>query len=129
MKTLGATRWQVMGWLTGEAMLLGVAGALVGSALGTGLALLLLGETGLALCLEPRLFDLGVRGAVTRYVARYRSTHEHDTASRLASTALTAFAAAGLLAIAVSAGLALVIGRSRVFRPRRRSRAPAARTA
>ena len=61
MKTLGATRWQVMGWLTGEAMLLGVAGALAGCALGTGLALLLLAlmERFLGISLPPLHFAPG----------------------------------------------------------------------
>jgi O-antigen/teichoic acid export membrane protein len=58
------------------------------------------------------LLDLGVRGAVTRYVARFRSAQDHGSASRLASTALTTFAAAGILAVALSGGLALLVDRA-----------------
>jgi len=46
--------------------------------------------------------DLGVRGAVTRYVARFHSNADHEQASRIASTALTLFALAGLTAVLVS---------------------------
>src|SRR5437870_2424255 len=38
------------------------------------------------------LLDLGVRGAVTRYVARFHAAREHDSANRVASTALAVFA-------------------------------------
>ena len=43
LKTLGATRRQVLRLLLGEALLLGMTGTLLGCALGTGLSLLLLG--------------------------------------------------------------------------------------
>lgn len=52
------------------------------------------------------LLDMGVRGAVTRYVASFHSTHSHDEASRITSSALAIFLAAGLLAILISVTLA-----------------------
>jgi len=52
------------------------------------------------------LLDMGVRGAVTRYVARYHAQGKHDEAGRTASTAIVLFAVGGLLAISVSAALA-----------------------
>jgi O-antigen/teichoic acid export membrane protein len=58
------------------------------------------------------LLDLGVRGAVTRYVARFHSAGDHEHAGRVASTALAAFAAAGLAAVGASAVLALVVNRA-----------------
>lgn len=57
--------------------------------------------------------DLGVRGAVTRYVARLRSAGDHASAGRIASAAFTAFTLAGAVAIVVSSvGAALA---ARVF--------------
>src|SRR5581483_3863764 len=50
--------------------------------------------------------DLGVRGAVTRYVARFRSAADHAAAGRIASAAFTAFTGAGGVAIVVSSLLA-----------------------
>jgi len=55
------------------------------------------------------LLDLGVRGAVTRYVARYHATGDHTAAGRLASTALTIFVGAAALVIAVSTGLSFIV--------------------
>ena len=52
------------------------------------------------------LLDLGVRGAVTRYVARYHGSGTHEAAARLTSTALTALAGAGVIAVALAVGLA-----------------------
>jgi O-antigen/teichoic acid export membrane protein len=43
------------------------------------------------------LLDLGVRGAVTRYVARFHRVGQHESAGRLASTALAVFSVAGAL--------------------------------
>ena len=37
------------------------------------------------------LFDLGTRGAVTRYVATYHAARHHEKARRIASTALVLF--------------------------------------
>jgi putative ABC transport system permease protein len=57
LKTLGATRGQVLRLLLDEALLLGLAGTAAGCALGTGLAFLLLGAMGrfLGVCLAgPR---------------------------------------------------------------------------
>ncbi len=54
------------------------------------------------------LLDLGVRGAVTRYVARYHAQGDYDEANRIASSALTIFAGGGLLAFLLSIGLAVL---------------------
>jgi len=54
------------------------------------------------------LLDLGVRGAITRYVARYAAARDDSEASRTASAAVQIFTAAGAIAAAVSIGLALV---------------------
>jgi O-antigen/teichoic acid export membrane protein len=54
------------------------------------------------------LLDAGVRGAVTRYVAKFHAEANHEDASRTASAALAIFATAGLLAILISFGLAFV---------------------
>lgn len=54
------------------------------------------------------LLDLGVRGAVTRYVARFHTQGSDIDSSKLISSALAVFAGAGLLAIAISAGLAFL---------------------
>jgi O-antigen/teichoic acid export membrane protein len=55
------------------------------------------------------LLDLGTRGAVTRYVATYHAAHRHEDAGRIASTALVLFGGLGLLAIAASVLLALLV--------------------
>ncbi len=52
------------------------------------------------------LLDVGVRGAVTKYVATHHAAHETEEASRIVSAALFIFGGAGLLAI----GLSAVIG-------------------
>lgn len=58
------------------------------------------------------LLDLGVRGAVTRYVAKFHSQTDHERASNTASSAMAIFSTAGLLAIVTSALMAgLVVGR------------------
>lgn len=51
------------------------------------------------------LLDLGVRGAVTRYVARFHTRQEYDNLTRTVSAALLIFLLAGTLAIVASAGL------------------------
>jgi len=53
------------------------------------------------------LLDLGVRGAVTRYVSRFHALEDHKEASRVASSALMIFIGAGILAILVSVILAI----------------------
>src|SRR5262249_16626019 len=61
------------------------------------------------------LLDLGVRGAVTRYVAKFHAESNHRDASRTASSAMAIFATAGFLALLVSLGMAfLVVGRFKV---------------
>jgi O-antigen/teichoic acid export membrane protein len=61
------------------------------------------------------LLDLGVRGAVTRYVARYHSQADHKNASNVASSAMLIFSSAGLIAFSASVVFAmLVIGRLKI---------------
>ncbi len=52
------------------------------------------------------LLDLGVRGAVTRYVAKFHTQIKHDRSSHVASSAMVIFSTAGLLAILASAIMA-----------------------
>jgi len=53
------------------------------------------------------LLDLGVRSAVTRYVAADTSTSRHAETSRLVSTALTFFIVAGAASVAVGGAFTL----------------------
>jgi O-antigen/teichoic acid export membrane protein len=55
------------------------------------------------------LLDLGARGAVTKYIATYHAAHRHEEAGLIASTALALFGAMGLVAIAASGVLALLV--------------------
>jgi O-antigen/teichoic acid export membrane protein len=55
------------------------------------------------------LLDLGVRGAVTRYVAKFHTQGDHETASEVASSAIVIFGAAGLMAILASVGFATFV--------------------
>ncbi len=55
------------------------------------------------------LLDLGVRGAVTRFVARYHAAGDHAHASGIAATALALFTAGGVLAILCTGVLALLV--------------------
>jgi O-antigen/teichoic acid export membrane protein len=48
------------------------------------------------------LLDLGVRGAVTRYIAKFYAQSKHEDASRIASSAMGIFMAAGIIAAACS---------------------------
>lgn len=48
------------------------------------------------------LLDLGVRGAVTKFVAAHHAAARHDAASRIASAALAVFGIAGIIAILAS---------------------------
>jgi O-antigen/teichoic acid export membrane protein len=57
------------------------------------------------------LLDLGVRSAVTRFVAAASARSDHTEASRYASAAGGLFALAAGMVIAVSLGLASVLGR------------------
>jgi O-antigen/teichoic acid export membrane protein len=56
------------------------------------------------------LLDLGVRISVTRYVARFRASAEHDNATRMYSSALVIFTLAGVVALVLSGVLAMLIG-------------------
>jgi len=56
------------------------------------------------------LLDLGVRGAVTRFIARYHTKQEHLEATRVTSSALAIFTTLGLLAILAATGIAVFIG-------------------
>jgi O-antigen/teichoic acid export membrane protein len=57
------------------------------------------------------LLDLGVRGAVMRYVARHHARHEDDEAGRIASAGLVIFGATGLVALIISAVVAVLVDR------------------
>ena len=52
------------------------------------------------------LFDFGVRGAVTRYVAHHHAIDEDDKCSSIVSAALVLFGILGAMAILVSGGFA-----------------------
>jgi O-antigen/teichoic acid export membrane protein len=61
------------------------------------------------------LLDLGVRGAVTRYVAKFYVQANHDRASNIASSAMVIFASSGLIAVVISILLAVfVVGRLQI---------------
>ena len=53
------------------------------------------------------LLDLGVRSAVTRYVAQFHAGGDHDAASRLCASALRIFLILGVIAALGSVGIAL----------------------
>ena len=55
------------------------------------------------------LLDFGVRGAVTRYVARLHAEAAHERARRLVSTALTVFTGLGALAVLLAILCALFL--------------------
>jgi O-antigen/teichoic acid export membrane protein len=55
------------------------------------------------------LLDLGVRGAVTRYVAKHYTRGEHQEVRRIVSSALVIFVSAGALAIIISVVLMLLV--------------------
>jgi O-antigen/teichoic acid export membrane protein len=52
------------------------------------------------------LFDLGVAASVVRHVARFEATRDRDHLNRVFSTCLCIFAAAGVLALAITLTLA-----------------------
>jgi O-antigen/teichoic acid export membrane protein len=56
------------------------------------------------------LLDLGVRSAVTRYVAQFHASGRHDSANLLYAAALRIFAIAGMVALLISAIVAMLIG-------------------
>jgi O-antigen/teichoic acid export membrane protein len=60
------------------------------------------------------LLDLGVRSALTRYIARFRAASDHESANRVLASGVRIFTIAGIAAIGASAVMALVVGR--VFR-------------
>lgn len=61
------------------------------------------------------LLDFGIRGAVTRYVAKFHSQADDKKASEIASSAMVIFGSTGVIAILVSFVLALfVIGHMNV---------------
>ena len=55
------------------------------------------------------LLDLGVRGAVSRYIARHHARAEDEDAGRVASAGLAIFSATGLVALAASVVIALLL--------------------
>lgn len=55
------------------------------------------------------LLDLGVRGAVTRYMARYAAQEEFEAANRLASSAFALFTVTSIIALVTTAGLAVAL--------------------
>jgi O-antigen/teichoic acid export membrane protein len=55
------------------------------------------------------LLDLGVRGAVTRYIAKFHAQEDHLEATRVVSSALATFSIVGFLATAVGGVLALFV--------------------
>src|SRR5579864_3509902 len=61
------------------------------------------------------LLDLGVRGAVTRYVAKFHAESKPQEASEIASSAMMIFGSTGLIAILISLFFAFfVIGHMQV---------------
>ncbi len=57
------------------------------------------------------LLGLGVRGAVTRFIAKYHAQQDHLGATRIASTALSIYSMAGLSAIALASIAAVFVSR------------------
>jgi len=55
------------------------------------------------------LLDLGIRGAVTRYIAKFHTQGDHSNASQMASSAMVIFGTAGIIAIAASFIFALYV--------------------
>jgi len=53
--------------------------------------------------------DLGIRGAVTRYVAKFHSQNAHDESSRTVSSAIGLFATAGVLSVLAAIIFAFVV--------------------
>lgn len=57
------------------------------------------------------LIDLGVRGAVTRYVSTHHAAGEHDEAGRITSAGLLFFSGGALIVVILAIGAALGIDR------------------
>jgi len=57
------------------------------------------------------LLDLGIRGTVTRYIAKFHTQAKHEEASRLVSTALVIFTLLGVLAFGTCAVIASIAPR------------------
>jgi O-antigen/teichoic acid export membrane protein len=55
------------------------------------------------------LLDLGVRGAVTRYIAKFHAQEDHVEATRVASSALMTFSMVGVLAIVIGGVLSFFV--------------------
>jgi len=55
------------------------------------------------------LLDLGVRGAVTRYVARFHAQGDHERSSQVASAAMAIFSTTGIATMGISVVLALTV--------------------
>jgi len=55
------------------------------------------------------LLDLGVRGAVTRYVAHFHATGDHDQSTRIASSGITLFVVSAFVAVLISLGAAVLV--------------------
>jgi O-antigen/teichoic acid export membrane protein len=69
---------------------------------GYGVWLLMMSVTGFM-----QLLDLGVRGAVTRYIARFAAVGDHDSASRTASASLRIFLITAAIVTLISLALAV----------------------
>src|SRR5579864_8760712 len=70
-----------------------------------GITVLLLSLTGYL-----GLLDLGVRGATTRYVAKFHSQFDHESSSRFVSSAFALFMFIGVLAMLLCLGLGIFAG-------------------
>ena len=57
------------------------------------------------------LLDLGVRGAVTRYVAKYHAQGDHLESTRVASSALAIFFLTGVIATFLASVMAIFVGK------------------
>ncbi len=53
------------------------------------------------------VLDMGVRSAVTRYVAKFHTLGNHEEASRVASSSIAIFSAAGAVAVLLAGGVAI----------------------
>ena len=61
------------------------------------------------------LLDFGVRGAVTRYIVKFHTIEDNESASQVASSGMLIFAATGISAITIAIGLSVfAVGRFRI---------------
>jgi O-antigen/teichoic acid export membrane protein len=58
------------------------------------------------------LLDIGVRSAVTRYMAKFHAAADHESATRLYAAALRIFSIAAVVALLVSAVMAGLVGKA-----------------